>query len=304
MALAIDWAFCCHALLGDLRSIRCGAAFTATNLRLRNSEGLGPRAWTTLCGVVARHGFSFAIATFNLPLKGDEVVAFAFTPCTPGTFAWFWATRQFASSLIHGSMSDAHRRCGTKHVGLAFASTWRIFHCDSVIAVLLASRTTFHAIWTSTTIGAFGPVLPVALAISLAWFCAARMDFLSAACLGASFAAMSGLPGDAVHTFLDSTTTSCRTRTVLAPTPVTINWAWPNVACTLFFISVTMRTIKATFVSVDKAVFTSLQATTALGGALSPSAPLSTDMFLGHFIAWLLLWHFVLWFLNRWRGVE
>merc|ERR1719247_167329 len=85
------------------------------------------------------------------------------------------------------------------------------------------------------------------------------MDFLSAACLRASFAAMSGRSGDAIHSFLDSTTTSRRTRTVLTPTPFTINWTCPNVACTLFFISVTMRTIKATFVSVDKAVPQGLQ---------------------------------------------
>jgi hypothetical protein len=121
------------------------------------------------------------------------------------------------------------------------------------------------------------------------------MALLGTGCLRASFAAMRGRSGDAEHSVLHSTTTSCRTGTVLAPTPFTINCACFDVARTLFFISVAMRTIKATFVAVDKAEFTSLQATTAAGGALSPSTPLSTDVFLGRFVSG---------FLDRWGGVE
>jgi len=57
-----------------------------------------------------------------------------------------------------------------------------------------------------------------------------------------------------------------------------------------------MRTIKATFVSIDEAEFTSLQSTTALGGAFSPITPLSADIFLGNFIAWS--------FINHWGRVK
>jgi hypothetical protein len=101
---------------------------------------------------------------------------------------------------------------------------------------------------------------------------------------------MQSFSGDGVHSVLDSTTTGCRTRAVLAPAPFTINCACRNVARTLFFIAVAMRTIKVTFVSIDEAVFTSLQATTALSGAFSPSTPLSTDMFLGWWGIFLYSW--------------
>jgi hypothetical protein len=196
-----------------------------------------------------------------------------FTPFTPGTFAGLWATRQVTFFLL----VPLFARTSTRRAG----------HVDDEFAIPQSSHATFHAIWTSTTIGALAPILKVAFAIRLARFCAALMDFLSAACHWASFATMRGLSGDGVHAFLVSTTTSCRTGTVLAPTSFTINCACVKIASPLFFIAITMRTIKATLVSIDEAVFTSLQTTTALGGALSPSTPRSTDMW-SHFIGTLL----------------
>lgn len=221
MALAIDWAFCCSAFLSDLCSIRCWAAFTATNLWLRNSENHGPRAWTTELGVITRHFFSLAIAALNLSLESFEVVAFALAPFAPGTFAWFWATRQFAV-LQSGSLV------------IARTPAWSVGHIDNVAASLVTAGSTFHAVWTSTAIGAHAPILPVAHTIRLTLFCAANMVFLSTTCSWTSFAAMSSLSGDGVHPVLDTAITSCRTRTVFTPTSLAINLACRSVARSLF----------------------------------------------------------------------
>ena len=217
MALAINWAFCCGALLGDLCSINCGAAVTATYLLLRDSEGLGPCAWTTHCGVVTRCVFSFAIAILNLSLVGFEVVAFALAPFAPGTFAWFRATRQFALSLS-GSLV------------IARTTARSVDHVDNVAACLGSVGSTFHAVGTSTAIGAHAPVLPMANTIFLTWFCAASMALLGAACSRARLATMSSLCDDGVHPVLESTITTCRTRTVLTPLPLAIDCTCGNVA--------------------------------------------------------------------------
>jgi len=251
MTLARNWAWRFTTWLCHLLSITCWAAFTTTNLWLCNGVALGLRASATAC--------AFAVAIRCV--YPFECVACTLAPVAPRTFTFFWATRQVAVSVLRPAV-------------LAWASTLGGFHCDSPITKLCASWATVLV----TTIGALAPVLPVALAILLAWFCAASMVLLGATCLWASFATMTGCLGDGVHTALDSTTTGGRTRTVLAPTPFTINCACLDVARALIFISVTMRTVNATFHSIEKVVFTSLQATAARGGALSPSTPLSTDM--------------------------
>merc|ERR1719231_1645674 len=96
---------------------------------------------------------------------------------------------------------------------------------------------------------------------------------------------MSGGCGDREHPFLNSTTTGGGTRTVLSPTSVTVNWACLDVACTLFFVYITMRAINSTFHTIEKCVCAGFQASAAFSGALPPLTPSATNM--GSLICWI-----------------
>lgn len=189
IAHTINWARSFTTCIGQLGAIGRLAALTTTDLFLRDRERLGLYASTTadfLC---------FPIATIHL--HNTSLGAHALAESTPGAFAIFGAARQVTGSGVNVAVFV-----------VAIASTWGGGDINLENSTLFATWATFCATWTITTVGTLTPILPVALTINLAWFCAARMELLSAGRLGASFAPMGSLCGDTEHAFLDSPTTS------------------------------------------------------------------------------------------------
>jgi hypothetical protein len=250
-----------------LGAIRCLAAFTTTHLVLGDREGLG------LCTSTTADFFCLPITASHL--QDTCLGACTLAESTPRTFAIFWAARKVTGFGVNVTVFV-----------VAVASTRGGGNIHLENSALFASWTTFCTTRTITTIGALTPVLPVALAVLLAWLCAARMDLLGTACCRANFAAMAGGSGDRVHPFLNSTTTGGRTRAVLSPTSITVNCACFGVACTLFFVSITMRAINSTFHTIEKCVCAGFQASAAFSGALPPLTPSATNM--GSLICWFL----------------
>jgi hypothetical protein len=245
-------------LLGAIRRL---AAFTTTHLVLGDGEGL------CLCASTTADFFCFPITASHL--QDTFLGACTLAESTPGTFAIFWAARQVTGSGVDVAM-----------LVVAVASTWGRGNVDLENSILFAARSTFCTTRTIPTVGALTPVFPVALTIDLTGFSAACMGFLSTACLWANKAAMTGCSGDGIHPFLNSTTTGCGTRTVLAPTSFAVNCAWFDVASLLLFISITMKTVHAALHTIEEFVLASLQATSTGGGALAPWTPRSTGMVL------------------------
>jgi hypothetical protein len=92
----------------------------------------------------------------------------------------------------------------------------------------------------------------MAFTIPLAWFCAARGLVGGATCHIAGFTTIAGWRGDMENARLESTITSLGTRSELTPLAIAVNWAFIIIASTLIFVSIAMRTVNATFHSIEK----------------------------------------------------
>jgi len=133
-----------------------------------------------------------------------------------------------------------------------------VVNCDGETATLGSSWTTFHALRASTTVGAFTPILEVALAVRLAFLFAARMILHGTTCHWALFTTMQSFLGDSEHASLDSAITAGGARAVFTPTSFAIDWACLHVALLLLQISVAMSAFFATLDSVKEGVLTCL----------------------------------------------
>lgn len=152
--------------------------------------------------------------------------------------------------------------------------------------MLHASWTTFQAPRSSTSIGAFAPILPMTLAVHLALLCAACVVLNSTVRFGARFSTMQCFLSDLVDARLDSATATGGATAVLTPLSYAVHGAWYfSVAFTLLQITIAVRAGFAALHTVNVCVCSCLDSTTTLSRALSPSTPLAANVrcFIRHF---------------------
>jgi len=94
----------------------------------------------------------------------------------------------------------------------------------------------------------------------------------------AAFATMQRFFGHCEHSGLDTTTTSCGASRILRPLAFTVDNTRVCVALALLLVAIAVWARFATLGTIQEGVGASLQASTALCGALTPRAPLTADV--------------------------
>jgi hypothetical protein len=116
------------------------------------------------------------------------------------------------------------------------------------------------------------------LAALLALLLAARTVLHESIGLLAAFATMQFFLGHGEHSGLDTTTTSCGASRIFPPLTFTIDNTGVCVALALLLVAIAVWARFATLGTIQEGVGASLETSTTLCGALTPTTPLTTDV--------------------------